>query len=59
MVKIIFVYSKPEKARHEWEKLNFYACGFRSSKTFSHEKSELVQPFLLCSAIIFELIGPD
>lgn len=57
-IKIIFVCPKPEKARHKWEKLVFYACGFRSSKTFSNEKSELVQPFLHCSAIIFELISP-
>jgi hypothetical protein len=38
--------------------LIFYGCGFRSSKTFPNENSELVQPFLTCSAIIFELIGP-
>ncbi|OUL07430.1 hypothetical protein B0533_14025 [Sedimentibacter sp. SX930] len=52
------MYPKTEKARRDWEKLIFYACGFRSSKTFPSEKSELVQPSLHCSAIIFELIGP-
>ena len=52
------MYPKTEKARRDWEKLIFYACGFRSSKTFPSEKSELVQPFLHCSAIIFELIRP-
>ena len=57
-MKIIFDGLIPGKARHEWGKLIFYACGFRSSNTFSNEKSELVQPFLHCSAIIFELIGP-
>ena len=57
-MKIIFDGLIPGKACHEWEKLVFYACGFRSSNTFSNEKSELVQPFLHCSAIIFELIRP-
>jgi len=52
------MYPKTEKARRDWEKLIFYACGFQSSKIFSSEKSELVQPLLHCSAIIFELIGP-
>nr|WP_321292650.1 hypothetical protein [uncultured Trichococcus sp.] len=57
-MKIIFDGLIPGKARHEWEKMIIYACGFRSSKTFPSEKSELVQPFPHCSAIIFELIGP-
>ena len=57
-MKIIFDGLIPGKARHEWGKLIFYACGFRSSNTFSSENSELVQLLLHCSAIIFELIGP-
>ncbi|WP_320163768.1 hypothetical protein [uncultured Trichococcus sp.] len=57
-MKIIFDGLIPGKARHEWEKVIIYACGFQSSKTLSNEKSELVQPSLHCSAIIFELIGP-
>ena len=58
-MKIIFDGLIPGKARHEWGKLIFYACGFQRSKTFSSENSELVQLLLHCSAIIFELIGPN
>ena len=57
-MKIIFDGLIPGKARHEWGKLIFYACGFQRSKTFSSENSELVQLLLHCSAIIFELIRP-
>ena len=57
-MKSIFDGLIPGKARDEWGKLIFYACGFQRSKTFSSENSELVQLSLHCSAIIFELIGP-
>ena len=57
-MKIIFDGLIPGKARHEWGKLIFYACGFQRSKTFFSENSELVQLLLHCSAIIFELIRP-
>jgi len=57
-IKTIFAGPIQEKARHEWGESVFYAWGFSTGKTFPNEKSELVQPSLRCSAIIFELIGP-
>jgi hypothetical protein len=47
-----------KKARGCWENLISSVFDFSDRKPVSAEKSELVQPFLPCSAIIFELIGP-
>jgi hypothetical protein len=48
----------PEKVRHCWENLISSVFDLADRKPVSAEKFELVQAFLPCSAIIFELIGP-